>query len=348
MSVTRFTLWTALAALVGCSHIAPVQPGDQVLETTNLGTDRRTPAEWEPQAAVWLQWPQAYEGARIQDSFVAIVEVLAPRENVHLVANNAATERRGRAALAHVSGSITWHQIDNDSSWMRDNGPRYVEVDGALVLQNWEFDAWGGGFGAVPYAADNALPDRMATMLDLPLEQVRLIHERGDLEVNGTDTAMVSWSVMSHRNPGMTKEAVTAAFQEALGVTSVIYIEGFDPEDGTRGHVDGMARFISEDTIVVGDDGTALMDDAAAQIKAQRPDLIVERMAVPLYSPYLNWLVGDGFVLTGSTGVPAQDAAARADIERYFPGRSVHFVDVDALWNNGGGVHCVTNDQPEG
>ena len=25
----------------------------------------------------------------------------------------------------------------------------------------------------------------------------------------------------------------------------------------------------------------------------------------------------------------------------------LRFVNVDALWANGGGIHCVTNDQPE-
>jgi agmatine deiminase len=34
-------------------------------------------------------------------------------------------------------------------------------------------------------------------------------------------------------------------------------------------------------------------------------------------------------------------------LEETFPGREVRFVNVDALWQNGGGIHCVTNDQPE-
>ena len=174
--------------------------------------------------------------------------------------------------------------IDSDSSWMRDNGPRYVEVDGNMVLQNWAFTSYEANTPVSYYRQDNALPDDMAALLNLPLEQVGLIHERGDLEVNGTDTAMVSWSVLSHRNPGMSQPDVTAAIQEPLG------------------HTDGLARFISEDT----------EDD-----------------------PYLNWLVGDSFVLTGK-GV--NDADARQQMESYFPGREIHFVD----------VHCVTNDQPQG
>ncbi len=342
--MTRLPLLAALLATSAAGCTPMLQPDESPFTERVDGDVRRTPAEWEPQAAVWLQWPQAYEGAAVERSFAEIVTAIADYEDVHLLAADARTEDSGRAALAGVD-RITWHRIANDNSWMRDNGPRYVEVDGVLVSQNWEFDAWGGGFGGdIPYAADNVVPDAVAEYLGLQNEQVRIVHERGDLEVNGTDTALVSWSVLSDRNPAMTREAMTAALGEVLGVTSVIYTEGFDPLDGTRGHVDGMARFVSEDTIVVGRDGSRLMDDVAAQIAEQRPDLNIERMDLPDASRYLNWLVGDGFVVTAAAG---DDDVARALLEGWFPGREVRFVDVDALWANGGGVHCVTNDQPE-
>ena len=35
-----------------------------------------------------------------------------------------------------------------------------------------------------------------------------------------------------------------------------------------------------------------------------------------------------------------------AQLNGWFPGRDVHFIDTAALWDNGGGVHCVTNDEP--
>ena len=205
----------------------------------------------------------------------------------------------------------------------------------------------GGGFGRwVPYDADNAVPSVVAEYLAMPVEHVDLVHERGDLEVNGTDTALVSWSVLSQRNPDLSRDEITTMIQDALGVSSVIYTEGFDPIDGTRGHVDGMARFVSEDTIVVGDDGSRLLDDIAAQIAAQRPDLNIERLPVTDDAPTLNWLIGNGFVLTGTSGNPQADQRTAEYLARYFPGRDIRFVNVDALWENGGGVHCVTNDEP--
>lgn len=313
--------------------------------TDPIAGERRMPAEWEPQAAVWLQWPMAWEGDGVQEAFADIVDAIARYEDVHLLANDAATQALGEDWLSESDTSrVTWHVVPNDNSWMRDNGPRYVEVDGQLILQNWEFDAWGGGFGPdIPYANDNAVPDVVADMLGLESEHVAIVHERGDLEVNGLDTAMVSWSVLSHRNPSMTKEAMSAGFREALGVDSVLYIEGFDPLDGTRGHTDGLARFVAEDTIAVVQDGSALADDVAAQIAEQRPDLTIERIPYEDGSKYANFLVGNGFVLSATGG---DDAAWTAQLNRWFPGRDVLFVNTDALWQNGGGIHCVTNDEP--
>ncbi len=307
---------------------------------------RRTPAEWEPQEAVWLQWPQAWEGEAPQRVFVDIVRVVAQYDAVRLLAADAETQRRGEAALAGVEGDIRWDVVPVSASWMRDNGPRYVLNEGVMTLQNWAFDAYNDGREYEEYADDNENPDRLAEMLGMPLEQVDLVHERGDLEVNGTDTAMVNWSVVSHRNPGVSRAQATAVFSEALGVSRVIYIEGFFQEDGTRGHTDGLARFISEDTVVVADDGSALLDRIAGQIREQAPDLQIERLLMEGTDPVLNWLVGDGYVLTGSTGDAAADEEVAGDLRRYFPGRDIHFVDVDAIWANGGGVHCVTNDQP--
>ena len=50
------------------------------------------------------------------------------------------------------------------------------------------------------------------------------------------------------RNPDMSKADITAQLKDATGAHSVIYVEGHDPLDITLGHVDGMARFVSEDT----------------------------------------------------------------------------------------------------
>jgi agmatine deiminase len=337
------------------------------LAALQQGAVRRVPAEWEPQHAVWLQWPRLWEyddgvdtlpGGGTEDvrsAFANIVKTIAQYEDVHLVVQDEAMEAQVRHNLTYTTlRSVTFHHWETDSSWMRDNGPVYVEYNGEIRVQNYEFDAWGGGFDdlvtqwKLPYAADNGIPGQVATYLGVPVHHVPLVHERGDLEANGLDTVIVSWSVLSQRNPLLSKHQITAQLKVALGVQSVIYIEGFDAIDGTRGHVDGMVRFVSADTILVAKDGENpdLLDSVAAMIAEQRPDLTIDRLQADSANLFMNYLVGNGFVIVGDSGDPEQNSYAQATLQNYYPDRAFHFVNVDALWINGGGIHCVTNDQP--
>lgn len=318
---------------------------------------RRVPAEWEPQAALWMQWPGEWE-RHFEPTFVEVIGIARAHQPVHLIAATNAMRDRAANMLARAgvsSDGITWHIIPTDNAWMRDNGPRYVQVDDEMVVQNWGFDAWGGNFGRdIPYANDDQVPPVIGEYLGLPVETIDMVHERGDLEFNGLDTVMVNWSVITDRNPQMSEAEATAIFEAAFGVSSVIYLEGFHPEDGTTGHVDGLARFISEDEVVVGQISDPefapvfadLFEDVAEQIATQRPDLTMIRMPFPADTDYMNWLVGNGYVISGAFGNAQADAAAQAMLEDWFPDRTVYMVDVRDLWADGGGIHCVTNDQP--
>ena len=61
---------------------------------------------------------------------------------------------------------------------------------------------------------------------------------------------------------------------------------------------------------------------------------------------YMNWLVGNGFVIVPGFGNPDTDSQAKSRIESYFPNRDVHLIEMLSSWVSGGGVHCHTNDQP--
>jgi agmatine deiminase len=61
---------------------------------------------------------------------------------------------------------------------------------------------------------------------------------------------------------------------------------------------------------------------------------------------YMNWLVGNGFVIVPGFGNPKTDTKAKSRIKSYFPGRDVYLIEMLSSWSGGGGVHCHTNDQP--
>ena len=333
---------------------------------------RRVPAEWELQEAIWLQWPGRWEKSH-ETAFALISNVIARYEKLHILHASTKIEADARAAIAREGGdpdhpNIVWHAIANDNAWMRDNGPVYVIEDGRLRIQNWSFDAWGGAFGAdVPYRLDDRVPARVAEAAGLPVEHVDIVHERGNLEFNGVDTLILNWSVIGdpRRNRGYTRERAESDLKRHFGVSRVVFIEGVPEGDLTNGHIDGIARFIDPDTVVVaqctgasqcsaeGDPTAAVFDAAAETIAAAGFRVIRDPVdGTSRYrgrtfdTDYLNWLVGNGFVISVGFDNTRTDAAAKARLEEYFPGRDVHVIEMLSSWAAGGGVHCHTNDQP--
>lgn len=333
---------------------------------------RRVAAEWEPQEAVWLQWPDDFERV-FEGAFAQLASIISGYQKLNIVYDSDSVREQARIAIRAAGADpehagIEWLNMPNDSAWMRDNGPVYVIEDGRLVVQNWEFNAWGGAFGEqIPFARDNGIPSLVGAHLGAPVEEVPIVHERGNLEFNGIDTVLLNWSTIGDpaRNPGYTRERAEKDLRKSFGVSRVVMVEGYADGELTRGHIDGFARFIDAGTVVVaqctaaslcspgdGDAGT-LYDNAAATIAAAGFDVIrdpilgqVRYRDKVFNAKYLNWLVGNGFVIAGGFGNPVTDEAAKKRIEGYFPGRDVYVIEILESWYNGGGVHCHTNDQP--
>jgi len=333
---------------------------------------KRVPAEWEPQEAIWLQWPGSWEKS-YESSFARLSNVIVQYETLHILYDSPSVLSEAQSSIKRENGdpdhpNIQWHWIENNSAWMRDNGPVYVIEDNTMQVQNWAFNAWGGAFGVgIPFRLDNQVPSKVAKRVGLPVEVIDIVHERGNLEFNGVDTVILNWSVIgdSRRNQGYTKERANTDLKKHFGVSKVVFIEGVPEGDLTNGHIDGIARFINPTTVVVvdctdksqcgaPDDLThAIFDAAAKTIEAAGFTVIREPIegtrdyqGHTFDTNYMNWLVGNGFVITVGFDNPETDAAAKARLEQYFPGRDVYVIETLASWAAGGGVHCHTNDQP--
>jgi len=153
---------------------------------------------------------------------------------------------------------------------------------------------------------------------------------------------VLNWDCQDDRNPGMTQAEHEAILKEAFGVTQIIWAYGHWEEDGTTGHIDGYARFIDHATIVVADYG-----DYASETEANLAAALEEAGLEVIWFPGdPNWLVGNGFVMSGASGDDEADAAAKSQLEALFPDRDVYLINVKTIWEAGGGIHCVTNDEP--
>ena len=324
----------------------------------------RVPAEWERHDSTWMQWPKGEE-ISYRENFAGIIGALQGYEEINLVVQSQSALNQARQYLQSRGvplGNVNFHIMPYDWSWMRDNGAIWVEQtdnngNRSHVVQDWGFDGWGGDGG--PSRNDDAVPCRVAAIEGVQCQTVPVVLEKGTLEFTGRDTVITSWTVLHDRNPGMSRGQLETALKDNFGVSKVVWLEGSSPFDLTDGHVDGIARFVNENTVVVGryadqsDPEAALFEDAARRIRAA--GLNVVRMNIPGYvryrgewlpANYLNYLVANGAVIGSSYGNAQFDNAARQQLQQLFPDRDIILTDPRELWLNGGAVHCVTNDQP--
>lgn len=116
---------------LGCSSTASAQT-------------RRVPAEWEPQQALWLQWPGPFEQTFVT-AYAEISNAVVQYQPLHILHHNNSIKNQARNAIALAGGdpdhpNITYHLIANDSAWMRDNGPIYVVEDGEICASATLFE----------------------------------------------------------------------------------------------------------------------------------------------------------------------------------------------------------------
>jgi len=313
----------------------------QYPDTSEHNQNTRVPAEWEPHAATWMQWALDWE-AGMREPFADIIEIVKQYEPVHLIVISEAEKTEAIEFLSNkgvTQDNITWHIFEVDNSWMRDNGPIYVTDGDKTWIQNWKFNGWGTGFGNIPWQLDNQVPLKVAEHLDLDIEDRQdYVLEKGNVEVNGNGILVINWDCQKDRNPNVPQAYQETLLKNALGLTKVIWAYGHYDGDGTIGHIDGTARFIDENTIVIADYGSDLENNLALACQDAGLEVI-------MHPGDLNWLAGNGFVLAMGNG-SSNDEIIKAELKMFWPNHEVYVIDGSKMVELGGGIHCVTNDQP--
>jgi agmatine deiminase len=330
------------------------------------------PPEWAPHVATWLSWPhnrQTWpEGLDQAEAALAEgVVALAEAERVHVNVSDLEQARRlGELFSGRLpADKLVLEPIATNDAWCRDHGAIIVNGhDGGQAALDFRFNAWGGKYG--PYDLDDAVPPRMAQSLGLPCISVDMVLEGGSIDVNGAGCLLTTEQCLlnPNRNPALTRADIEAALERYLGAQQVIWLGEGIAGDDTDGHVDDIARFIAEDTVV-----TAMEPDAsdvnyaplrdnrerlqAARLHDGRPLQVVELpMPQPVYrggqrlpASYTNFYIGNRVVLAPVFGCP-QDGAALEILAHCFPGRRVVAIDCRALVVGLGTFHCLTQQIP--
>ena len=325
----------------------------------SISTDIRVPAEWEEQAAVWLQWPLQFEHW-MRPEMAATIVAIQNYEPVHLIVENENHQSQAETQIQNHGGNflnITFHIQPHNNAWLRDNGPLYVEQDGSIIIHDMGFDAWGGL--VEDYEEDDIIPSVMGQWLNLPVEPIDFIMERGNLEFNGDGTLITNWDCWADRNPNLDQDVLEIYLRNIWGLEQIVWTYGHSEWDVTTGHIDGVARFVNDSTVVVGEFTDSSDEDAwyydSAAVVIENAGFNVVRIDMPGYiqyygftipAIYLNWVQINGAIIGNAYNVSEWDISAQNSLEALFPDHEVILLYTPEVNISGGGIHCITNDQP--
>jgi agmatine deiminase len=337
------------------------------------------PAEWSFQEAVWLSWPvndeRHWGGVKqtlIREKFAEIAAAISRFETVRINAKgseHAAVLEACNKAKA-VPERIELFDHPHNDVWCRDHGPIFLKhrETGEVAISDWGFNAWGGKFP--PYDLDDSIPRQVAKSLGMKRFTGGMILEGGAIEVNGVGQLLTTEAVLlnKNRNPHLSREEIEQKLRETLDVRDILWLKQGIEGDDTDGHIDDLARFIDCGTIVAcvekdrGSPNHAVLDDNLGRLKSflgheGRPFEIVpihlpEACEVPgwrlpvLPASYVNFLIVNGGVLVPTFRQTKNDDRALGMLRELFGDREVVGIDCLDLVEEGGTLHCISQQQP--
>jgi agmatine deiminase len=328
----------------------------------------RMPAEWEPHAATWLSWPRR-EGISFPDSFDTVlptlremVAALIDSEPVCINVCNGAHEAEARAVLDGLPNEcITYYEIPTNEPWCRDHGPIFLtrDVGPKLAVVDWDYNAWGNKYP--PFELDEVVPTRIAEILRVPVFYPRMILEGGSIEVNGAGVCLTTEGCLlnKNRNPDLSRAEIEQHLRDYLGVREILWLGDGIEGDDTDGHIDDLARFVSERTVVTvieenrSDVNYAPLQENLSRLSGFGLDIVtlpmpkkIVREDLRLPASYANFYIANSCVLVPTFADPA-DKTVLSILQKCFPTRRVIGIDCRELIWGLGTFHCLTQQQPE-
>lgn len=338
-------------------------------------TTWRMPIEGHEQERLWLAWPTSgytlgdteAEVEEARTTWAAVANAASEFEPVTVVVSPGDEE----IASKYLSAQIDRITAPLNDAWMRDIGPSFViGDDGRLGAVNFVFNGWGAQDWA-RWDHDQHIGRIVAEAAGAELIDSELTNEGGGIQVDGTGHVILTKTVQLDpgRNPGWTQERVEAELARTIGTTSAMWLPRGLARDhdtfGTRGHSDILAAFASPEVLLMHrqdaeshpDHLIAKTNRAVAEqyrtdtsssfeiLDLPAPETLRDEEGFVDYS-YINHVVLNGAVLACAFEDPADDQAL-ATLREVYPGRRVIGIDARPLFARGGGIHCITQQQPK-
>jgi agmatine deiminase len=337
------------------------------------------PAEWGKHSAVWLAWP--YDNTTFPDMipeiekiYCQIIKSFEGNEKVNLIVLNIKAKNRIEILLKNfgVDLSNVIFFIENYADvWVRDYTPITLlnKKNKNLAFVKWEYNAYGKKDD--PYFADllkdNNVFDNIINSSNSEVFKPEVVLEGGAIESNGEETLMATEQCLlnPNRNKWLDKGRTEIYLKAYLGVENIIWLKEGLVNDHTDGHIDEIARFVSRDTIVCAyennkkDPNFSILNDNFKILKNSKNQNGDKFKIIKLPMPhmnynngekapvsYTNFYIGNSIILMPIFNDP-NDKKATKIIQSLFKNHKIVEIDCSKIIYGGGGLHCITMQQPE-
>jgi agmatine deiminase len=329
------------------------------------------PGEWEKHSAVWLAWPYGDITfpnilKDIEEKYCEIIKSLIESEKIKLLVLNEREKSRIENILVGFGidiNNIIFYIQDYADVWTRDYAPITLlnKNNNEKAFVKWQYNAYGKKED--PLFVDLLKDDKVFLNI-LGKDKIfdgGMVLEGGAIESNGKGTLLTTEQTLLNPNrTNLNKEEIESKIKDYLGIDNIIWLKEGLVNDHTDGHVDEVARFVKEDTVLVAyeddekDPNFSILNDNFKILENSRDQDGNKFKVIKLPMPhmnydngekapvsYTNFYIGNVIILMSIFNDP-NDIKAMDILQGVFPDRKIIGVDCSKIIYGGGAIHCIT------
>ena len=331
------------------------------------------PAEWTEHECCWMQWPTEmtpseeavswshFDLDKGRINWANVANTISKFESVKMIVHPKDINSTNNL----LNSNVEIVPLEINDAWCRDSGAIFLlDKNNNLGGVDSDFNCWG-------YKINYELDDKVAQfMIDSSKARYfknNMVLEGGSIHVDGEGTLITTEQCFLHenRNPHLSKEEIENNLKDNFGVKKIIWLK-HGTDEGTNGHVDNVACFVKPGTVMAmtcndKDDiyydrlnenletlKTAT-DSLGRRLEVMEVEMSYKRLIPDDNEPcsYINYYIANGGIVLPIFHDEKADDNARNIIQSAFPDRKIECVDGLDILLGGGGVHCITQQQPK-
>ena len=314
-------------------------------------------AEWEEQGAIIIAWPNddtdwKYNLYEIEGTYIEIANQIADHQLLIILAKDySIKDYFTKKTLKNIKIILT----DYNDTWTRDYIGLSIKVNQGHSLIDFRFNGWGEKYDFKKDNSINTSLYRKNIFNEIDFNYNHFILEGGSIDSNGQGTILTTSKCLlnRNRNSNLSKEQIETTLQQSLGIKKIIWINfGEISGDDTDSHIDNLARFCSEKTIVYSAGNCLelkLMEEELKGIALKNnyelvpiplpKAILFEKQKLP--ASYMNFIITNQKVLV-PTFCDANDEMALSILQNIFPSRKVIGINSRQIIQQKGSLHCLS------